>query len=218
MLHPLLRFAARRPLQAHNRRDKWHVPKWASGDQAQLKAHAVAINASLVECQTADCVLRYADHMHDAGDAVNAATAMHRLAKVRSTLVDRGDARLAKLAAFATECAPRLSSQGLANVAWAAAKVGGAAAPRGLFDAVALEAPKKIERFNAQALANIIWSFARAEVEAPTLFEAAAAEACNKMPSFGSQALANTVWAYATAGFEAPALFEAVAFEVAFGV
>jgi hypothetical protein len=75
----------------------------------------------MMDCQTADCILDYADGHAQSFDAVNAATAMHRLAKVRTTLADRGDERLARLAAFAADCAPKLSAQGLAQVAWGAA-------------------------------------------------------------------------------------------------
>jgi len=97
----------------------------------------------------------------------------------------------------------------LANSVWAFATAG-VAAPQ-LFEAVAIEASRRIKEFNSQKLANTVWAFATAGVTAPQLFEAVAIEALRKIKKFNSQNLANTAWAFATSDVAAPQLFEAIA-------
>eukprot|EP00628_Pelagophyceae_sp_CCMP2097_P028393 CAMPEP_0184201590 /NCGR_PEP_ID=MMETSP0976-20121227/8116_1 /TAXON_ID=483370 /ORGANISM="non described non described, Strain CCMP2097" /LENGTH=733 /DNA_ID=CAMNT_0026506115 /DNA_START=65 /DNA_END=2263 /DNA_ORIENTATION=+ len=175
---------------------------------------SIELNNDLVAAETAAEILTLVETQGAAFNAVNYATALHRLGVLsRETASSPLLQKLSDGAAASVIKEPsQWASRGLANACWGVAKIGTIEAPL-LFDAVAAEASKKIGTFTSQNLANTAWAFATAGVEAPALFEAIAAEAPKKIMSFNSQALANTVWSYATAAVVAPALFEAIADE-----
>ena len=111
-----------------------------------------------------------------------------------------------------------LGSQGLANVAWAYAKVGHADAA--LFSALERAAGLNLLELlqHAQQLSNTVWAFAALGHRAPALFGAVADAATaadgsgeRLLASLSPQAVANLAWAYSTAGHRANALHDALA-------
>ena len=111
-----------------------------------------------------------------------------------------------------------LGSQGLANVAWAYAKVGHADAALfgSLEKAAGLHLPELLQ--HAQQLSNTLWAFAALGHRAPALFGAVADAATaadgsgeRLLTSLSPQAVANLAWAYSTAGHRADALHDALA-------
>ncbi|KAJ1622417.1 hypothetical protein T492DRAFT_582321, partial [Pavlovales sp. CCMP2436] len=103
------------------------------------------------------------------------------------------------------------NAQGLANTAWAYAKLN-TPAPR-LFEAIAHESEQRVVSFKPQELANTAWAFATLGTPAPQLFGAIARASEQHIGSFKPQELANTAWAFATLGTHAPQLFDAIARE-----
>ncbi|KAJ1454477.1 hypothetical protein M885DRAFT_242440 [Pelagophyceae sp. CCMP2097] len=202
------------------------IPKVAVEDDLPagfLPESPFDLNARLGSCSRTGDVLTIFEESGLTFDAINLATALHRI----GVLARRNDQRLA--AAAAAPLLQRLidrttasvvgdaeawQAQGLANAVWGVAKLKRFDAPE-LFAAVAAEAVRKMGTFDAQALANIIWAYATAGVEAPELFRAVSAETVLKVTSFNAQELSITVWAYTKAEFHAPALYEAISLESA---
>ncbi|KAJ1459184.1 hypothetical protein M885DRAFT_595957, partial [Pelagophyceae sp. CCMP2097] len=180
------------------------------------RAAAIALNKLLVSSGTAAEVLSLFESKGDDFNNVNFATSLHRLGVLGNSFEKSSRPLLHKLVDRAASSiineSNRWKSRELSNACWGLAKIGNVEAPA-MFEAVAAEAPKKIETFNPQELANTVWAYATVRVKAPALFEAVAAEAHIKIATSNPQELSNTVWAYATAGIAAPALFEAVAAE-----
>ena len=111
-----------------------------------------------------------------------------------------------------------LGSQGVANVAWAYAKVGQAdAALFASLERVALLHLLELLQHSRQ-LSNTLWAFATLGHRAPALFGAVADAATaadgsgeQLLASLGPQAVANLAWSYATAAHRADALHDALA-------
>lgn len=158
---------------------------------------------------TSESILDLADFAGARLNAVNVATAIHRLGRLgkRET-----DARLRRLLALARERigAETWEPRHLSNVCWGLAKMGVDDAP--LFGAVATAALAVLDDFNDQAASNTVWSFATAGEKAPALFDAVARWAAPRVATIREQALTNMLWAFAHAGAAASApLFAAVA-------
>ena len=111
-----------------------------------------------------------------------------------------------------------LGSQGVANVAWAYAKVGQADAAlfASLERAALLHLLELLQ--HSQQLSNTLWAFATLGHRAPALFGAVADAATaadgsgeQLLASLGPQAVANLAWSYATAAHRADALHDALA-------
>ena len=115
-----------------------------------------------------------------------------------------------------------MSSQGLANTAWAFATLNDPATSA-LFAAIAPELARRAaaEALKPQELANVAWAYASAGVAAPELFAALAPAATvlargNGGPRrFKSQERSILAWSFAKAKVRAPALFEALAGDIA---
>ena len=100
----------------------------------------------------------------------------------------------------------------MANMVWAFAKAGVAA--RTLFEAIAVQALRRLQEFNSQELAKTVWAFATARVGAERLFQAIAGVALMMgIRELNSQELVTTIWAFATVDVAARTLFEAIAVE-----
>jgi RAP domain len=101
------------------------------------------------------------------------------------------------------------SPQGLANVAWAFAKLNHKAPF--LFKAIADRGRVVIYHFKAQELSTISWAFAKQKHNAPPLFYAIAKAAPALMSDFSPQEVSNISWAFATMNHNAPELFDSIA-------
>ena len=90
-------------------------------------------------------------------------------------------------------CARRIGDfepQEIAKSAGGCAKTG-FTDPR-FFEAIAVEASRRIQKFNPQDMANTVWAFATRVVADP-FFKAVAEEAPRRIGDFNAQAMANTV-------------------------
>ena len=76
-----------------------------------------------------------------------------------------------------------------------------------LFAAIAKEAERRLDQFNAQQLANTAWAFATVGQKDEQLFKALAKMAERRLDEFNAQGLANTAWAFATVGQKDEQLF-----------
>mmetsp|Transcript_4933 Transcript_4933/g.17603 ORF Transcript_4933/g.17603 Transcript_4933/m.17603 type:complete len:277 (+) Transcript_4933:278-1108(+) len=82
----------------------------------------------------------------------------------------------------------------LSRTVWAFATARAEALP--LFDAVALEAAKKVAFFTATELAETAWAFAEAGAPAADLFDALNVEILKKIEDFNPKQLADMAWAF----------------------
>lgn len=130
--------------------------------------------------------------------AVNAATALHRIAKWQDGPQALSEPLFACLggiigeAAASAGCDPR----GLSNSVWAFATLGYLDQP--LLTAIAAASISRMELFGHQGLANTAWSFSTLAVHDMPLFEALASASIRHRNDFDQQDLSNTVWAFAT--------------------
>ncbi|KAJ1462989.1 hypothetical protein M885DRAFT_430225, partial [Pelagophyceae sp. CCMP2097] len=172
---------------------------------------AVTLNKHLNACKDAAEVLALFGNYDVGFSPTNLATALQRIGVLRHTFEESNlfDLLVERATKSVSDESELWAYRCLASAVWGVAKTGGSAPA--LFDAIALEAPKKLDTFKPHALSNIVWAFATAGAEAPLLFEAVQVKATKKLRAFDAQSLSNIVWAYAKAGVEAPALFRAVA-------
>jgi hypothetical protein len=124
-----------------------------------------------------------------------------------------GDALLRALAA---ECADKgvhhLAAQGLANVAWAYARLG--LREEELFAAIAEQAVGRIDEFGGQGLANLCWAFALAGAHTEPLLHSIEAAIVPRLPACRPEELAALAWSFARARHTQPELFGMLAEEV----
>lgn len=136
---------------------------------------------------------------------LNAATALHRIAKHMETSGTPKSDRLAfarkkymaELVARAMEVLSGCSAQGLSNIAWALSKVGGSSLYFSEMDRIAEVALAKISEFNAQNVANTLGAYASMQHAVPSLFASLSDHVCDIVESFNSQELAQVLWAHA---------------------
>lgn len=92
------------------------------------------------------------------------------------------------------------SPQGLANLAWAAAKGDpGSGSDPAFFHAIAASATRdSLRGFAPQHLANLVWAFATSQVQDRGLFSLVAKAMAAKGRGFTPQGLCNVAWAFAS--------------------
>jgi hypothetical protein len=104
------------------------------------------------------------------------------------------------------------SSQSLANIVWAFAKV--ELPHQELFDKVAhhIASLQRLDGFNSQALSNTLWAFAKVELPQPELFSKIAEHitALHSLDEYMPQELSNTLWAFAKVEIFPQELFDKV--------
>ncbi|KAJ1458996.1 hypothetical protein M885DRAFT_460259, partial [Pelagophyceae sp. CCMP2097] len=175
------------------------------------------LNNMLDEASATEILLLFHEES-DVFTGVNLATALHRLGKLSRTFDTKKHRPVLKsLLRHATASVvdePKLwGSKALANAVWGASKLGGD--PRMLFEAVSVEALKKIGTYNAHELVNTVWAYATVKAmdwkHSKAVMHAVAFNAPNKLPCFHPQSVSNMSWAFATAGVPAPDLFEGMA-------
>lgn len=133
-----------------------------------------------------------------------------------ATLRHRSPDADALLRALATQWAgkgvDRMAAQGLANVAWAYARLD--LREEHLFAAIAAEAVGRMGEFGAQGLANLCWAFATAGAHTEPLLHAIEASAVPRLAAFRPEELASLAWSFAHTGHTHPHLFGLLADEV----
>eukprot|EP00249_Psilotum_nudum_P016056 c25637_g1_i1 orf=28-2301(+) len=137
---------------------------------------------------------------------VNAATALHRIARhmensnmqISDRLAFARKSELAELVRLAVEVLPSCSAQGLSNIAWALAKVGGRSLYWLEMDRIAEVAKLRMNEFNAQNIANMAGAYASMKHSVPSLFFELACHAARIAEDFSHQELAQFLWAFAS--------------------
>ncbi|KAJ1453890.1 hypothetical protein M885DRAFT_566853, partial [Pelagophyceae sp. CCMP2097] len=139
------------------------------------RAAAIELNKLLISSRTAADILSLFEDKGGDFDHVNFATSLHRLGVLGRSFEKSSRPLLHKLvdgtASSIVNESDLWKSRELSNACWGLVKIGNVEAPA-LFEAVAVEAPKKIATFNPQDLANTVWAYSTAGVEALALFEA----------------------------------------------
>ena len=169
------------------------------------------INKSLTQARDCREIISIIENNVHSFNAVNASTAIHRLAKKSGRRTNIEKLTLESLTAIILDKIPECKPQQLANIAWAFATLG--YENKALFESLGAEAVRKIRDFNPQDIANTAWAFATLGYENKALFESLGVEAVRKIRDFNPQNIANTAWAFATLGYENKALFESLGAE-----
>ncbi|KAI5065358.1 hypothetical protein GOP47_0020053 [Adiantum capillus-veneris] len=136
---------------------------------------------------------------------LNAATALHRIAKHMETSgTPKGDrldfARkkfMAELVARSMEVLAGCLAQGLSNIAWALSKIGGNTLYLSEMDVIANAVLSKASDFNSQNVANTLGAYASMQHAAPIVFASLSSHAVDTLEAFSSQELAQVLWAHA---------------------
>jgi len=105
-----------------------------------------------------------------------------------------------------------MTTQGLANVAWALAKLD-VAAPA-LFSEIREQAVRRAPEFNPQELANLCWAFSVMREQSDVLLHSIQGAAVPQLRRFRPKELSALIWAFAHARHTDPALFGLLADEV----
>merc|ERR1711990_285486 len=113
-----------------------------------------------------------------------------------ATLCLRDVPLLDALAAAAVNRIGQFNTQGIANTAWAFAKLSFIHEP--FFNVIASASLAKTKQFDPQGLANIAWSMATIAMSDEPLLTAISVQAVGTISQFTTQNLSNTIWAYAT--------------------
>ncbi|KAG7350403.1 hypothetical protein IV203_009763 [Nitzschia inconspicua] len=100
------------------------------------------------------------------------------------------------------------NSQGLANIAWAFAKLD-IKAPN-FFNAIEEQAEWLVKDGSPQATANTAWAFAKLDIKAPNFFNAIEEQAEWLVKDGSPQATANTAWTFAKLDIKASNFFNAI--------
>lgn len=102
-----------------------------------------------------------------------------------------------------------VSTQALANTAWAYAKAR-VDAPQ-LLDLLGAHALRRVGEFKPFELAMLLWALAKARRPASRLFDTAAEHLGRQLELLPPQSISNTAWAYAKADVRSEPLFRAIA-------
>ncbi|KAL9272127.1 RAP domain-containing protein [Drosera capensis] len=175
----------------------------------------INLNKAIVGAQTAGCVLEIVyDVIVAVGKGLspsplsplNIATALHRIAKNMEKVSMMRTHRLAfarqremlMLVGIAMRALPECSAQGISNISWALAKIGGELLYLAEMDRVAKIGLSKVGEFNAQNVANVAGAFASMRHSAPDLFIELSKQGAKIIRTFRAQELAQLLWAFAS--------------------
>ncbi|CAN8315622.1 unnamed protein product [Cochlearia groenlandica] len=196
-----------------------------SGPSDRMKE--INLNKAIIEAQTAEEVLEVTAETIMAVakglspsplSPLNIATALHRIAKNMEKVSMMRTRRLAfarqremsMLVALAMTCLPECSAQGISNISWALAKIGGELLYMTEMDRVAEVAIAKVEEFNSQNVANIVGAFASMRHSAPELFAELSKRASTIITTFKGQEIAQLLWSFASLYEPADPLLESL--------
>ncbi|KAL0048903.1 hypothetical protein WJX82_001964 [Trebouxia sp. C0006] len=168
----------------------------------QRGIHPAEINKRITSARESWQILDIVNTFGAEFDAVNVATALHRIAKQRPEDVARlvssdGFKQLVMMVDIqADQCKP----QQIANIMWAFGTLS-FKPQQHLLDVLATQALSKLTGFNPQNLANFIWAYARMELQPPAdVLQDFLAECELKLGQFAPQNISNMLWACATLG------------------
>ncbi|XP_052172093.1 RAP domain-containing protein, chloroplastic [Diospyros lotus] len=187
----------------------------------------INLNRAIVDAQTAEEVLEVSAEAIMATakglnpsplSPLNIATALHRIAKNMEKVSMPKTHRLAFarqremsiLVAVAMTALPECSPQGIANISWALAKIGGELLYLSEMDRVAEVALTRVHEFNSQNVANLAGSFASMRHSALDLFSELSKRASSIIQTFQEQELAQVLWAFALLHAPADSLMESL--------
>ncbi|KAL1221185.1 RAP domain-containing protein [Cardamine amara subsp. amara] len=196
-----------------------------SGPSDRMKE--INLNKAIIEAQTAEEVLEVTAETIMAVakglspsplSPLNIATALHRIAKNMEKVLMMRTRRLAfarqremsMLVALAMTCLPECSAQGISNISWALAKIGGELLYLTEMDRVAEVATSKVGEFNSQNVANIAGAFASMRHSAPELFAELSKRASTIIITFKGQEIAQLLWSFASLYEPADSLLESL--------
>ena len=154
-------------------------------------------------------------------DPIHAATAMHRLATHARSQRDReavvGDKRFKELMLVVQKKLPKMNSQGLANVAWACAKLEHHPADtllteiaEGLANELrgGVQSTGKARETKSQAVSNTVWAFGQLRFSPGSdLLVSLAASVAPLLKKFKAQELSNVLLGFAYLEFDPGAVF-----------
>jgi len=175
---------------------------WGGLPAAIAASRCGAINTQLVKAADAEGVLELVDKNGPALNAVNCATALHRLAshlkrqRVQRDFVKR-DRRFAALVAATVERAPSCNPRSVSDVLWACATLG--VWPAEMLKPLLTQVSAHLQRdaFEAQHLALVAWAFAVLECKPVVLLTLIEKSALKQLSAFNPQNLANLLWGFA---------------------
>ena len=180
---------------------------WGGLPAAMIASKCGAINSRLVKSRDAEEVLTLTDKNKKQLNAVNAATALHRIAShLKKTRAQRDrvlrDPRFLELLDIAEDRAPLCNPRSVSDTLWAFATLQHwppkMLTPLLTRVAVHLEA----NAFEAQHLALIVWAFAVLELKPTKLLDRIEACSISQLPSFRPQNCANLLWGFAKLNYK----------------
>jgi len=171
-------------------------------------------NQRIVEATRSEEILEIVEEADTQLNAVNLATAVHRIAKwsKKGPSSSRSNIAWRQLLGLIRVNADSFSAQGFANVFWALGTVHvDCAMEDQLLDSLATGMMRIMDQFNPQALTTVAWGMATMEYNNSVLGQAIK-EACFKqLESFNQQDLANAAWALTSLGVSDDALLDRIA-------
>ncbi|XP_078441077.1 RAP domain-containing protein [Wolffia australiana] len=187
----------------------------------------ISLNRDIVEAQTAEEVLEVASEAISAVakglspsplTPINISTALHRIAKNMEKVSMPRTRRLSfarqremcMLVGISMVNLPDCSAQGISNISWALAKIGGELLYHSEMDRVAEVAFTRVEEFNSQNVANVAAAFATMQHSALELFALLSSRAAEIISLFQEKELAQVLWAFASLNEPADALLNAM--------
>jgi hypothetical protein len=174
------------------------------------KLISLTASSNLARVQSLWNALLVRTEMHLKSDTLNAHSVSNLLWAYAKADKDQTHKRLlVALSNNAIRQTEGFNPQGLANMAWAFAKLNHESPS--LLDAIARSAVDRIDEFNPQELSNIALGYATLNHEAPALLDAIARSAVDRIDGFNPQGLANIASAFAKLNHEAPALLDCIA-------
>lgn len=185
--------------------------EWLSRTDERGPSENAKLNQRIIEAQSSDEVLEIVNAVPKSGfNAVNLATAVHRIAKwckgqqeaVPEILEDAGFVRITTLVRLRLH---DFKLREVGNLIWALAVL----RYRGpLVEKLADLVESRIHEFKTQELANTLWAAATLKLDRPSFLRSLQRESVTKLPEFTSAPeLTNLVWAWATLGLKDEAFF-----------
>ncbi len=176
-------------------------PSEAEGGPRRLDPYNV--NDMLTKARTVAQIAAVCEETHESFDAVNVATAVHRLSRVSQCKADK--ARSASLwagllAGAAIAFAPKLRPPGVAALMLGLARLGIRPAHE-LLTAISRRTVETIENFHSQGIANVLWALASLGIQPERELLAALSRRGVALAGVSTpQNIANILWAHARLG------------------
>ena len=183
-----------------------HSNRFSRNSELSSNFSVFAANKKLVSFDSVYELSDFALQHIDGFNAVNVATAVHRLAKLGcSSFEICSDVCLRALSALklkALRMMPLFKPQEVANLMWALATLHAQPSSE-LVDAVSIQTLRTIESFRPQHVSNLIWALAKLKIKpCIDLYESLARRSIATSREFKPQEIANLFWSMATLGHD----------------